>query len=521
MRVRDGAELGLGRPRVPPRRHGPPAGGDRRRAPARVGAAGSRRLPRRAAHAVPAAIAEAGVDPADVIGIATDFTASTPLPVLADGTPLCELPEFRDRPHAYVKLWKHHAAQPQADRINAVAAERGEPWLARYGGLHLQRVGVRQGAAAARGGSRDLRADGPLGRGGRLDRLAAVRRVRPQRLHRRLQGHLAGRRLSVARLRSGAEPRLRRLRQVEARPRDRRSSATAPAASRREAAAWTGLPEGIAVAVGNVDAHVTAPAARAVEAGQMLAIMGTSTCHVMNHDQLVEVPGMCGVVDGGIVAGSFGYEAGQSGVGDIFAWYVDNQVPGRYFDEAAAPPASRSTTTSPTSPSPNRPGAHGLVALDWINGNRSVLVDAVAVRADPRPDAPHPRRAGLPGVARGDGVRRPDDRRDVRRVRRARARVRRRRRPAEEPSADAAVRRRAAPADLDDRLRAGPGAGLGDPRRRRRRRLPRRPRRERGDGPRRRARSTRPTRAPPTSTTGCTRSTACCTTTSAAAATTS
>src|SRR5690606_16602093 len=95
-----------------------------------------------------------------------------------------------------------------------------------------------------------------------------------------------------------------------------------------EAAAWTGLPEGIAVAVGNVDAHVTAPAANAVEPGQMVAIMGTSTCHVMNGTELHEVPGMCGVVDGGIVEGLWGYEAGQSGVGDIFAWFVENQVPG-------------------------------------------------------------------------------------------------------------------------------------------------------------------------------------------------
>ena len=85
--------------------------------------------------AVPAALAAAGVDPADVIGIGTDFTACTVLPTTADGTPLCELPEFADRPHAYVKLWKHHAAQPQADRINALADERGEPWLPRYGGL--------------------------------------------------------------------------------------------------------------------------------------------------------------------------------------------------------------------------------------------------------------------------------------------------------------------------------------------------------------------------------------------------
>ena len=86
-----------------------------------------------------------------------------------------------------------------------------------------------------------------------------------------------------------------------------------------QAARWTGLPEGIAVAVGNVDAHVTAPAARAIEAGQMLAVMGTSTCHIMNGEELAEVPGMCGVVQGGVTPGLWGYEAGQSGVGDIFA----------------------------------------------------------------------------------------------------------------------------------------------------------------------------------------------------------
>ena len=82
--------------------------------------------------AVPAALKAAGVAPSDVVGIATDFTASTPLPTLRDGTPLCS--ELPDRPHAYPKLWKHHAAQPEADRVNAVAEERGEPWLARYGG---------------------------------------------------------------------------------------------------------------------------------------------------------------------------------------------------------------------------------------------------------------------------------------------------------------------------------------------------------------------------------------------------
>ena len=112
-----------------------------------------------------------------------------------------------------------------------------------------------------------------------------------------------------------------------------------------EAAAWTGLPEGIAVAVGNVDAHVTAPAAQAVGSGQMVAIMGTSTCHVMNAEVLREVPGMCGVVDGGIVDGLWGYEAGQSGVGDIFGWFVEHGVPVVRTPRRPRPPASRCTST--------------------------------------------------------------------------------------------------------------------------------------------------------------------------------
>ena len=84
--------------------------------------------------AVPAALSKSGIDPAAVVGLGTAFTACTVLPTTADGTPLCELEPFRAKPHAYPKLWKHHAAQPQADRINGVAEKRGETWLARYGG---------------------------------------------------------------------------------------------------------------------------------------------------------------------------------------------------------------------------------------------------------------------------------------------------------------------------------------------------------------------------------------------------
>jgi L-ribulokinase len=141
-----------------------------------------------------------------------------------------------------------------------------------------------------------------------------------------------------------------------------------------QAAAWTGLPEGISVAVGNVDAHVTAPAAQATQPGQMVAIMGTSTCHVMSGDVLAEVPGMCGVVDGGIVSGLYGYEAGQSGVGDIFAWFVNNQVPASYFEAANAQGISIHEHLTNLA-ADEAIGEHGLVALDWHSGNRSVLVD--------------------------------------------------------------------------------------------------------------------------------------------------
>jgi L-ribulokinase len=128
------------------------------------------------------------------------------------------------------------------------------------------------------------------------------------------------------------------------------------------------------VAAGNVDAHVTAAAAQAVEDGRLLAIMGTSTCHVVNASVLADIPGLCGVVDGGIVEGTYGYEAGQSAVGDIFAWVLEQGVPRDYLDEAEQ--RGEDLHTLLTRKAAGQPvGGHGLIALDWLNGNRSVLVD--------------------------------------------------------------------------------------------------------------------------------------------------
>lgn len=323
--------------------------------------------------AVPAALHASGIDPATVIGVGTDFTASTPMPVTEDGTPLCRLDGLAERPHAYPKLWKHHAAQAQADRINAVAEERGEPWLARYGGAissewefaKALQILEEDPEVYARTDRWVEAADWIVWQlTGRYVRNACTAGYKGI-----LQDGEYPSRDYLAALNPGFADFAQKL---DARIGQLGSAAGTLSA---EAAALTGLPAGIAVAVGNVDAHVTAPAAKATAPGDMLAIMGTSTCHVMSSATLAEVPGMCGVVDGGIVAGLWGYEAGQSGVGDILGWYVANQVPPAVH--AAAEAEGRSVHEHLTELAWAEPvGAHGLIALDWHSGNRSVLVDS-------------------------------------------------------------------------------------------------------------------------------------------------
>jgi L-ribulokinase len=324
--------------------------------------------------AVPAAVEAAGVAPGDVIGIATDFTASTPLPVLADGTPLCRLSGLEDRPHAYPKLWKHHAAQGQADRINALAEERGEPWLPRYGGrissewefAKALQV-LEEDADAYERTERWVEAADWIvwqlcGEETRNACTAGYKAI-----------HQDGRYPSAEYL-AALDERFAGFvsEKIDGPPLVALGSRAGSLTAR--AAEWTGLPEGIAVAAGNVDAHVTAPAAQAIDPGQMLAVMGTSTCHVMNAESLAEVPGMCGVVDGGITPGLWGYEAGQSGVGDIFGWFVDNAVPPRYHEQARERGLDVHGLLSELA-GELEIGEHGLLALDWHSGNRSVLVD--------------------------------------------------------------------------------------------------------------------------------------------------
>jgi L-ribulokinase len=323
---------------------------------------------------IPKVLAEAGVDPEDVIGIGTDFTACTMLPVKADGTPLCQLPEWRSNPFSWIKLWKHHAAQPEANQLNAIAAERGEEWLGFYGGKissewMIPKIWETLNKAPEIFDAADRFVEAAdwivwqlTGQERRASCTAGYKAIWNKE-----KGYPSNDFFAAL------DPRLADLTttklSTEIYPLGERAGSLTPAM-----AAQIGLKPGIAVPIGNVDAHVAVPASTVTGPGTMVMIMGTSTCHLVMGDEEKVVEGMCGVVEDGIVAGLYGYEAGQSCVGDHFAWFTDNCVPPSYFEEAA----QRGITIHQLleeKAAAQQPGEHGLLALDWWNGNRSVLVD--------------------------------------------------------------------------------------------------------------------------------------------------
>ena len=323
---------------------------------------------------IPAVLKESGVDAEDVIGLGTDFTACTMMPTKQDGTPLCFMPEWRDEPHTWVKLWKHHAAQPEANKLNEIAREQGFTFLNRYGGKISSEWLVPkiwqildEAPQIYDEADRFIEAadwviwmlTGVETRNSCTAGYKAIWSKKdgypPKEFFRALDPrmeNLVDEKLSRAIASLG----------------DQAGKLTA------EAAGWTGLKEGTAVAVANVDAHVSVPAATVVDVGQMVIIMGTSNCHMVLGNEERIVPGMCGYVEDGIIPGFFGYEAGQSCVGDHFAWFVENCVPAAYLQEAGERGVDIHTLLEEKA-SHLFPGESGLLALDWWNGNRSVLVD--------------------------------------------------------------------------------------------------------------------------------------------------
>lgn len=323
---------------------------------------------------IPSVLKKAGVSAEDVIGVGIDFTACTLMPVKQDGTPLCFIEKYRDEPHAYVKLWKHHAAQDKANKLNELAKSSGQSWLPRYGGKissewAIPKIWQTLDEAPEIYDAADYfieAADWVIwqltGVQTRNSCTAGYKAI----WHKR-QGY------PDKSFFKALDPRLENV--VE----DKLNCPVSPLGSRAGvinelSASLTGLKPGTAVAVANVDAHVTVPAVKIDGPGKMLAIMGTSTCHILLGTSEQTVPGMCGVVEDGVCPGYFGYEAGQSCVGDHFAWFVENCVSAKYHNEAEAQGLNIHQYLTQKAEK-QKPGQSGLIALDWWNGNRSVLVD--------------------------------------------------------------------------------------------------------------------------------------------------
>ena len=326
------------------------------------------------AHTIPQVLRESGVSPADVIGIGTDFTACTVLPVKDDGTPLCFLPEFAENPHAYIKLWKHHAAQDKANQLNEIAAARGEKWLQNYGGKvssewlfpKLWQVLDEAPEVYAAMDHFVEAADWVVWQ------LTGVQTRNSccagyKALYNKKTGYPSKDffRALDPRLENVIEEKM----SCPVTPLGQKAGGLTAAMAKK-----LGLEEGTAVSISNVDAHVCVPAVGIDAPGQMLAIMGTSTCHIVMGTEERQAPGMCGVVEDGVIPGYAGYEAGQSCVGDHFAWFVDNCCPAAYREAAKEKGLGIHQYLTELAAG-QKVGEHGLLALDWWNGNRSVLVD--------------------------------------------------------------------------------------------------------------------------------------------------
>ncbi len=324
---------------------------------------------------VPAVLKEAEVSAEDVIGIGIDFTACTILPVDENGDPLCFQEKYKANPHSYVKLWKHHAAQEEANRLNEIAALREEAFLKRYGGKISSEWLVPKVWQI-------LNEDRELFNEAHKFMEAAdwitLQLTGEERRNSCTAGYKA-----IWHKQEGYPSKefFKALDQaLENLVEEKLGSKVYPLGGKAgeltlKAAELTGLKKGTAVAIPIIDAHVAVPAVGITEAGKMLMIIGTSTCHILLGEEEKIVPGMCGVVEDGVIPGFMAYEAGQSCVGDHFKWYVENCVPAVYTKEAEQRGISIHKLLREKALS-LKAGESGLVALDWWNGNRSVLVDA-------------------------------------------------------------------------------------------------------------------------------------------------
>ncbi|MBP2240264.1 L-ribulokinase [Cytobacillus eiseniae] len=324
---------------------------------------------------VPEVIKQSGIDPADVIGLGIDFTACTILPTDEELRPLCLIDRLKDNPHSWVKLWKHHAAQNEANRINQLASLYGGDWLKRYGGKissewMLPKVW-------------QILNEAPEIYDEAVYFLEAADWITAKLTGNIKRNSCAAGYKGIWHKQDGYLP-PEFLNKLDSRLADiyetKLSGEVVPIGSkagelRSEMAEFMGLSPGISVSVGIIDAHAGVPGVGVTDSEKMVMVMGTSSCHMLLSEKELLVEGMSGVVEDGIIPGLFAYEAGQAAVGDIFAWYINQSVPSYIEDEARNKGISIHELLEKKA-SRLKPGESGLIALDWQNGNRTPLVDA-------------------------------------------------------------------------------------------------------------------------------------------------
>ncbi len=322
------------------------------------------------AAACKSAIESAGINPSDVLGIGVDFTSCTMLPCDAGGTPLCLIDAWRSTALAWPKLWKHHSAKTQADRINQVARERKEPWLARYGGtislewffpklletLELAPQVYEAGRVWIEAGDWFVwqLVSGPFPHCNESD----IARSTCQAGYKAMWNNATG--YPSVEYFTAVDPRLAdvvstRMSGSLVAPGKRAGRLTA------RAAAMLGLEQGTPVSAAIIDAHAGVPGAGVSGDSTMVLVIGTSACHMLNSRVERIVPGVAGVVEDGILPGYFGYETGQASVGDAFAWLA-------HLLNASHDELNRDAALEP-------PGSGGILAIDWLNGCRTPLMD--------------------------------------------------------------------------------------------------------------------------------------------------
>ena len=312
------------------------------------------------------------VDKEEIGALCLDFTTSTVLPVDRKGTPICFYPEFAEEPHAYVKLWKHHGPVKQAQAFDRVAHARGEKWMVNCGGTTSSEwlfpkilETLEEAPEVFEKTDRFFEAVDWLS-------LKLTGRETHNPCMAGLKGYwdaetgFPGNEYFVA-----VDPRLDGIVGTKVCPNVDRVDALAGYIS-PEGAELTGLPVGTPVAMPIGDAHASLPALNVSGEGEALMVVGTSGVLMVNSPVKADVPGICSLVDGGVYPGTCTLEAGQAGLGDCFDWFVKNCVPGRYEEEAKQEGVSIHTLLQQKAAT-QRPGESRLVALDWLNGNRSIL----------------------------------------------------------------------------------------------------------------------------------------------------